>query len=136
MRLQLALVAALVLSLGSGCAHLSMTSEPTMVEVNGPPPTPPTLPPAPERWTRRKALLATGIAIGGVGTVLLVGGGAGYGVAVRDREETLKSSCNHPSVDCGQFPLDAGADIDTMIVGGVHVVVGLVLTLVGLSRHD
>jgi hypothetical protein len=136
MRLQLALAAALVLSLEPGCTHFSTASGPTMDETGEPSMPPPVLPPR-ERWTRRKSLLATGIVIGGVGAALLLGGGGGYGVAVRDRDEAIKSSCDHPSVDCGVFTLNNGAaDVGTMIAGGVHVVAGLVFTLVGLSRHD
>jgi hypothetical protein len=137
MRLPLALVAALVLSLEPGCAHFSTASEPTMVELSEPSSPPPVLP-SREHWARRKSLLATGIAIGSIGAALTLGGAIGYAVAKRDLENGEAACRQTNSVDGFNclHPLQAAADIDTMIAGGVHMGLGLVFTLVGLSRHD
>ncbi|HWE31573.1 MAG TPA: hypothetical protein VHB97_26415 [Polyangia bacterium] len=136
--MRVGLVAALVFSLGSGCAHLSTSSEPGMVEV-GPSTTPPLiLTHAHERWTRRKALLTSGITIATAGAALTLAGGIGYGV---ERDIVAKGvdvglHGMYPYVPTGPGSPEQSACLDALFVGVGNVGAGLVLTIVGLTRHD
>jgi hypothetical protein len=135
MRVGLGLVAASMLSLASGCAHLSTGAEPAMVEIATPVSAPPPLAKAAhhERWTRRKTLLAWGITVGAIGAALMIGGAAGYGAAVLNPHpgQAACRSCI-PPVDTTA----SDASIDTLSVGAAHLGIGVALMVVGLTRPD
>jgi hypothetical protein len=121
------LIAVLVAAL-SGCAHVTTPPPTEMVEVVGASPPPPPSAREVRHTTKRAALITSGLAVGLVGLVLT---GAGIGVVAAPR-----SSSSSSWDDFGDELGRTVVGVPLLAIGVPHLVGGLALTVVGVSRKD